>query len=207
MINRTERLEPDKTYHLYGRANGSERVFRNEGNYIYFLERYQHYFTPVAETLCYCLMPNHYHFIIRIKPLDELKMVFQEKLGIRREPVDEYNKIVELMSQQLGNFLNSYAKAFNKQQKRKGSLFIRPASRILVDNWNYLRNLVVYIHKNPVEARLANSPDGWKYSSFIEIVNDAGTLVNKKNVLHSFGGLENFMEIHKTSESVFAFLD
>ncbi len=70
-------LIPEGTYHIYNRANGNESLFFREDNYLYFLEKYKEYISPVAETFCYCLMPNHFHFLIRIKSENELRDPFK----------------------------------------------------------------------------------------------------------------------------------
>ncbi|HRP60464.1 MAG TPA: transposase, partial [Vicingus sp.] len=57
-------LETKCYYHIYNRANGSEKIFLNEENYLFFLQKYIEYIHPIAETYCYCLMPNHFHFLI-----------------------------------------------------------------------------------------------------------------------------------------------
>ena len=67
MQNYKEVLETDSFYHIYNRANGNEKLFVNAGNYEYFLKRYDYYITPIADTFAYCLMPNHFHFLARIK--------------------------------------------------------------------------------------------------------------------------------------------
>src|SRR5699024_12693075 len=38
---------------------------------------------PIADTFCYCLMPNHFHFLVRIKSESVLKKVFREKIEKR----------------------------------------------------------------------------------------------------------------------------
>ena len=45
-----EYLKPDTTYHIFNHANGFENVFNEDENFRYFLERYQLYITPIAET-------------------------------------------------------------------------------------------------------------------------------------------------------------
>lgn len=61
------KLKPEQYYHIYNRANGSEKMFVNDGNYFFFLQRYHYYISPIAETFAYCLMPNHFHFLVKMK--------------------------------------------------------------------------------------------------------------------------------------------
>jgi hypothetical protein len=60
LIYKTEILVPGLTYRVYTRADGSEKLFRFAKNYRFFMEKYQPYISPVADTFCYCLMPNHF---------------------------------------------------------------------------------------------------------------------------------------------------
>ena len=68
-------LEPSKYYHIYNHANRFENIFINDENFRFFLEKYQLYLLSVADTLAYCLMPNHFHLLIKIKIEEELKGV------------------------------------------------------------------------------------------------------------------------------------
>jgi REP element-mobilizing transposase RayT len=54
-------------YHLYNHANGNINLFRSDENYRFFLEKYAKYVTPYFDTYAYCLMPNHFHFLVRVK--------------------------------------------------------------------------------------------------------------------------------------------
>ena len=64
MANNRIPIEADNFYHIYNHAVGKENLFENEQNYLFFLQKFAEYFNPVVETFAYCLMPNHFHFII-----------------------------------------------------------------------------------------------------------------------------------------------
>ena len=101
-------LEPDKFYHIYNRANGDEKIFRNTGNYEFFLRKYQQHIGPIAETFCYCLMPNHFHLLVKIKSSEE----------IMKSGCEELEKVELYCSKKFSNFFSSYVQEFNKQQNR-----------------------------------------------------------------------------------------
>ena len=69
-------LEPERVFHIFTHANGSENLFREEGNYRYFLKKYAEHIYPVAETFAYCLMPNHLHLMVRIRKEEEILQVW-----------------------------------------------------------------------------------------------------------------------------------
>lgn len=180
-------LEPDTFYHIYNRANGSEKVFLSDDNYSFFLRQYTTYISPIANSYCYCLMPNHFHLLISIKSEEEL-MATLPKSG----------KVLErLLSNQFGRLFTSYAKAFNKQQDRMGSVFMKNFKRKKIADEKYRRKIVHYIHYNPVEARLCKKPEDWKYSSYRELIQQQPTMIRRAEVLDWFEDKENFIYCHK----------
>lgn len=75
---------PGVVFHVYNHANGDEDLFRNPGNYAYFLKKYGQYLGPVVDTFAYCLMPNHFHLMIRVKGLEEVLryLVFERRMTV-----------------------------------------------------------------------------------------------------------------------------
>jgi hypothetical protein len=61
-------------------------------------------------------------------------------------------------SQQFANFFIAYSRAFNIQEKRRGGLMERPFCRKEVDSLQYFKDLVIYIHRNPVHHGITASP-------------------------------------------------
>ncbi len=147
MDDKTAILIPETTYHVYNRANGNEQLFVKEENFSYFLEKYKQYISPIADTFCYCLMPNHFHFLIRIKTENELAKYFK----IDGSNLTGFENLSGLLAKKFSDFFNAYSKAINKQQNRKGSLFMRPFKRKRITDEKYILKLVHYIHYNPVE--------------------------------------------------------
>ena len=164
MENKLEVLQPDAFYHIYNRANGSEKLFITDENYVFFLRKYKEYISPICHTYCYCLMPNHFHFLIQIKSQQELTLFFNQKTslnyndsnnadGLKAFP--KFKTLEKLISKQFSNFFSCYTQALNKQQNRKGSLFMKNFKRKKVRDTPYLLQLIKYIHYNPIEAKLA----------------------------------------------------
>lgn len=136
----------DHYYHVYNRGCNRERIFANDGNYLFLLRRAKTYLDQVPLTvIAYCLMPNHYHLLLR----------------------PEEDGVVAPFIQRL---FNSYSQAFNKQQRRSGTLFQGRAQTVLVDSDEYVLHLCRYIHLNPVHAGLVPHPGRWPYSNFLEWV-------------------------------------
>jgi len=136
MGNKRIPLEPDRIYHVYNHAINNENLFRNADNYVYFLKLYKKHISAVAHTFAYCLMPNHFHFLVRIKSESELLQLFKPDM------------VSAGISQIFGNLFNAYTKAINKTFVRKGTLYNEEFNRKLIDKHDYLQKSVLYIHNN-----------------------------------------------------------
>lgn len=181
-----------KYYHIYNRAHGYERLFHSHDNYAFFLRRYLHFISPYTETYCYCLMPNHYHFLIKVKSIHSL----EEKDFLQTERPHTNEDIQKNLNENFRRFQISYSKALNKQLGRKGGLFMHNYCRKEINDQNYMNQLVVYIHHNPVNAGLCNDPANWKYSSFGEILENNSGIIQPKTTIDLFSGYDNFLDMH-----------
>jgi putative transposase len=207
MQSKTELLTPECAYHLYNRTNGSEKLFLSEENYRYFLQKYLEYISPVADTFCYCLMPNHFHFLIRIKQEEELVEYFntaQNQSATHRgfktlDGLARQASFSKLISQQFSHFFNGYTQAFNKQNNRKGSLFMHPFKRKRVNDTDYLKKLVQYIHYNPIDAQLCAKPQNWPYSSYPILLAESPTFLKREETIQWFEDEKNFRYFHSAA--------
>jgi putative transposase len=184
------RLSPGRSFHLYNRSIGGFKVFSKKEHYQYFLERYQDLIIPVVHTYSYCLMPDHFHFLIRVKEEEVLDKVME---------FDDFKRgdHAHYVSFQFSRLFNSYAKVINRENGRHGSVFTRPFKRKKVHRISYLRKLVHYIHKNPVAAGLCELPSEWPHSSFNDIRFGKDHIVDVEDVLDLFEGIENFHFVHR----------
>ena len=60
-------LEEDRFYHIYNHAVGDELFFKSDENYKFFLRRFKKYVHPYVDLYAYCLMSNHFHFVVKNK--------------------------------------------------------------------------------------------------------------------------------------------
>ncbi len=144
-------------------------------------------------------MPNHFHFLVEIKTKKELTAFFQnEKPNLELDSTfPKFETLEKLISKQFSNFFSSYTQALNKQQGRKGSLFMKNFKRKKITSKEYFYKLVHYIHYNPVDAQLCKNLNEWKYSSYNAVCSNANTLIQKEKVIEWFEDLDNFIFIHK----------
>lgn len=204
MQNKLEILQPDTFYHIYNRANGNEVLFKSDENYLFFLKQYKAYISPICNTYCYCLMPNHFHFLIEIKSEKELQLFFNQKTSscitlLGNQDLQGFKNLEGFISQQFSNFFNCYVKAFNKQHNRKGSLLMHPFKRKRITDTAYLLKLVKYIHYNPIEVKLSTQLNEWKFSSYASLVSKTPTLLKRDDLLAWYDDLANFEFVHKTA--------
>ena len=150
-------------YHAYNRGCNRERIFVNDGNYIFLIKRAKSFLANYTlSVIAYCLMPNHYHFLCRPEEDDSLSRYIQR-------------------------LFNSYTQAFNKGQGRSGTLFEGRFKSILVDTDEYVIQLCRYIHLNPVRAGLVRDPSQWPYSNYLEWVEKRdGILIDREFVRRYF---------------------
>ncbi len=188
MPRRVTLFLPDQYYHFYNRGNNRQVVFFERDNYFYFLRGMKKYLREYVEILVYCLMPTHYHILVRIR---------QEQLSERLETADisgtATSKAVSLAMQKFGI---SYTKAINKRFDRVGALFQGQFRAKPIQHYSHLINLCLYIHANPVKDGLVCLPEEWEFSNYLEWINlREGTLVNRDFINDHFGTSEEYKQL------------
>jgi putative transposase len=197
------RLEPERYYHVYNHANGQDVLFREPENYRYFLAKYAEYLHPVLDTFAYCLMPNHFHLLVRIRPEAVLQRFVEEKFA-STEPSKGFRTLTglrefpdQLVSRQFSHFFNGYTQAFNRQHNRRGSLLMPNFKRKEVTNDGYFTRLVYYIHANPVHHGYVRALADWPHSSYESVLSAKMTRLRKDEVLEWFGGRDSYRHFHR----------
>ena len=194
----------DNFYHLYNRTNNEEHLFRSDDNYIYFLKKYRYYLDEYFDTIAYCLMPTHYHFLVRVKQRDVLDFkpdVQHLNTDVQHlQGVGHLDKTVgHLISRAIQTLQSSYTKAINVRFKRHGSLFQAHYKAKHVQSDEYLITLSTYIHQNPIRSKLTDKAENWIYSSYLDYLDiRKGTLPSKDIILSMIkkDDLRSFTENH-----------
>jgi REP element-mobilizing transposase RayT len=171
-------LLSDRFYHIYNRGNDGEKLFYTEENYRYFMHKYHCLLAPFLDTYAYCLIPNHFHFLIKTRESED--DLFHLKI-----------------SHQFRRLFQSYALSINKQEGRSGSLFRKYFRRIHVDNMLYLRRLVFYIHFNPQKHQVVQNFRYYPYSSYISFEKgNLDSFLDIGSVIAWFNDTEDFFNYH-----------
>ena len=187
-----ESIEPlnyGNFYHIYNRGINSCNLFTKPDNYEYFLSLYDKYISPVADTFAWVLMPNHFHFLVRLKEESEV-------VASTATPDRVQNPVRGNASLQFSKLFNSYAQAFNKRNCRHGSLFERPFKRKIIENEGYLKQVILYIHNNPVHHGFCSHPMEYPWSSYLTCVSIKPTKLHREQVIGWFDSEANFKYLH-----------
>jgi putative transposase len=124
----------------------------------------------LTELICFCIMPNHFHLLLR-----------QEKEGG--------------ISKFTGNIQNSFVKYFNKKHRRAGPLFQGEFKSVLVENESQFLHLSRYIHLNPYSSGIAQTFDqliSYPHSSLPEYLNIKQGFCETKTVKSFFTKKESY---------------
>jgi len=186
-------------YHIFNRGNAKQNIFLDDRDYLFFLKRSRENIVPEKvpfsqrrapspggyvrkdtppnsfALVCYCLMPNHFHLLIR---------------------QDTDLSISNLMLK----VVTSYSKYFNRRYDRVGSLFQGPFKAVNISTDSYLLWLSAYIHQNPKVAGLVKNLEAYQWSSYPDFVGlRNGTLCEQGIVLSQFQGREDYANFVENS--------
>jgi putative transposase len=197
------KLEENVFYHVYNRANGRDRLFVEKENYDFFLQRWKLLLSKYVDTYAYCLIGNHFHFIIRIKPVDDQfkNSALLENTVAARKFLAGTISVNTFLEDQFKRFFNSYAAAFNIQQNRHGSVFQKRFKRIRLRSETHIVNKICYVHHNPIHHNMAYFYEAWQYSSYL-----AYTTLKPTSIERTMG-LMLFDSINEHDLKVKAFID
>ena len=150
-------ISSGELYHIYNQGNNKETLFYTDADYLQFLHLFRKCVFPHCQVLAWCLMPNHFHFLIYAT----------EESAIPK-------RVGNISSCALSNgfrvLQSKYAQYLNQKNKRSGSLF-RPKTKakpLSENDRHYGFTAFQYIHQNPLKAGLVKRMEDWVYSSFAD---------------------------------------
>src|SRR5215211_4104504 len=156
-------------YHIYNRGARQVTIFRKPTNYFFTIAKLKKYSRANGiSILAYCLMPNHYHLLIR------------------QDDEDAAGNLPQLV-------FNSYSKAYNKMYSHIGTLFEGRFRAKAIQTTSHLLHLCRYIHGNPVKDGMVSGPGDWPYSNYLEwIGNRPGMLIDRSFIKEQFSDSEEY---------------
>ena len=195
MSENKETIEQGTYYHIYNRGNNGDDVFFDTESYYYYLKLYDKYISPVADTLAWCLLKNHFHILVYIKLNHEINPENLEFSTVEKP------KIISA-SKQFSHLFNAYTQAINKKFKRTGSLFETTFERKKVTSNAYLEKLIFYIHSNPIHHGFTKQLNLYPWSSYNTIISDKPTKLKREDVIEIFKDLDNFINFHDCNQNL-----
>lgn len=128
-------------YHVTSRGDRREPIFTDDADRACLLDVVGQGLARFdAEMLAYCLMGNHYHFVLHTRAAN-LSLLMRHINGV-------------------------YSQAFNRRHGLVGHLLQGRFKAILVDRDSYLLEVCRYVELNPVRARLVREAGDWAWSSY-----------------------------------------
>jgi len=193
MPGRAVPLVNGEYYHIYNRGSDKRDIYIQPRDYNRFQKTIYYYqflgpklsfskfakselnsFKPdsekkLVEIICYCLMPNHFHFLVK-----------QVKT----------NGISFFLSQ----LSNSYTKYFNTKYERVGALLQGTFKSVLIETDEQLIHVSRYIHLNPVVSRLTKELNSYKWSSYPEYIFGNSLICSIDEILNFFPSPQKYQE-------------
>jgi putative transposase len=163
---------PSPYVHYYNRGVNKEAIFFSNENYAYLIRLFEKILSYYQVYLvAYCLMPNHYHILLK-----------------HENPLEG--------SRFLQRTFNSYTQSINKQISRVGTLFQGNVKKRFIEDVGYLSELIFYIHLNPVKRGLCRHPNEWAFSDYREwigLIKSSRPIIKECNEI--FGSPEENREL------------
>lgn len=193
-------LMSGRYYHIYNRGNGGCDLFYQHRNYLHFLKKYGYYLSDYIDTYAYCLLPNHFHLLIRVKNKQDF-LVKDDQFPIEAD-MERLNS-GEIVAELFRRFFMSYSKSINIQESRNGSLFQKNFRRKLIDNENYFVKITYYIHNQLKHHGFDHLDDkDYQWSSYCRFLLEKETKLKKKEVFDWFGGKSEFISFHANHQKI-----
>lgn len=188
-----------EVYHVFNRSVGQQPIFLSSRDYLRAIDVFKFYLYEkppirfsfynrlpenqkvkfyeellkikphIVEIFCFCLMPNHFHFLLR---------------GLTENGIRLF----------ISNFQNSFAKYFNTKHKRTGTLFQQNFKAVRIESDEQLVHVSRYIHLNPVTSYLIEAEDleNYLWSSYPNYLGDESSYIFKNLVLDQFKSVESY---------------
>jgi putative transposase len=194
-------FESEGIYHIYNRTNNREKLFLCDNNRKFFLTKYEGHLSPFLDNYCWSLLPNHFHFLVKIKEHKRI-ITFLEGCALKdltlseKRFLDKDMSLNELIVHEFKRFFQSYSMSFNSVYERKGNLLYRPFKRVEVIKDSQLTQAIVYIHANAVKHHIVPDFRDYRWSSWQTVISAQPTTLLRAELYEWFGGKDQLIQAH-----------
>src|SRR5436190_2903156 len=177
---------PGCFYHIVCKSIDGILLFKEEIDYRIFNERFQLFTNSILDVWSYCLLRNHTHYIVKIKPLatvlENIKIITDQTVAMRSFLADQNNEYFfgAMIERQMNSFLVSFANYTNNRYERKGGLFQKPFRRVRVADDIHLQQAIIYVHANAQKHNIVEAFKDHPYSSYFAVINNKATFIDIK---------------------------
>ena len=175
----------NRYFHAFNRGNNYQDIFLDDEDYKFFILKIKQNIFPGTglkrmkllpaksfSLLSYCLMPNHFHLLLRQNDKSTAQQL-------------------------LLRICTSYSKYFNKKYNRVGHVFQDRFKQVDIYDNEQLLWLHAYINLNPVLDKIAEQPEKYSWSSYNEIINPIGGICDRSFILEKLEGASNIKKFIK----------
>ena len=188
-------LEFNTVYHIYNCGINGCSLFKSDEDYDRFLSKYSEFIEPIADTYSWCLLDNHFHVVLKTKKEEDIQTLKQLKLFEKKSSILSDEKKPDI-AKQFSHLFNAYAQYFNHKYNRHGALFESPFKRKKIDNRQYFKRCLIYVHQNPLKHGFVTRLQDYRYTSFNLIFSHTNGFIKKSTVLNFFDNIDEYNKIH-----------
>jgi len=197
-------FHPECFYHIVCKSVDGILLFKEDIDYMVFLQRFRQFTKPVLDVWSYCLLTNHTHFVVKIKSLptvlENIKKMSDQTLAMKSLVAGQNNEQIfdAMIERQMNSFLVSFANYTNNKYQRKGGLFKKPFLRIQVADDIHLQQAIIYVHANAQKHNIVVDFKSHPNNSYKAILNNDTSFIDVDSVLNFFGGTEKLVAVHQS---------
>lgn len=195
-------MEYGKFYHIYNLGYRKKKIFLDDEDYSKFLELYKIFIKPLTDTYAWCLIPNHFHFLIRINEENEIgfynpKHSNSEDLSIKWKLTNEPNNMKADPANHFHHLFNAYGRYYNLKYMTKGRVFKIRYKRKLVEENENLPTIITYINNNPIKHKIVSDLIDYQWTSYHDLLNNNNEILTLSEIERIFQDKENFIFVHQ----------
>jgi len=187
-------LSPKKFYNI-NYFNENDKLFMQEKNYNFFLNKYFYYFQPIAETFAYCLLPNGFEILLKTKEEKEFSSFLN--FEINENNTKFYEKFIsKYISQQFDNLFIDYQNEYNSIFGEKKLFFEKNLEINSIKTKEDFTNTVKKIHLKPISQSFAKNIEDWQFSSYNSFFAEGEQKIKINTIIDYFGNIYKFQDFH-----------